>query len=294
VQGSWNIVSCRGKDCGLAWVSPMPETSTIKELYVNYYTHASGVPQGQRHVSDATRGGSSFINVLRRFLGITSARNNAEMMGLSRVSPGRLLDVGCGDGERLIKFYSHGWVVEGIDVDEVAVRNASTHTGLNISVGTLESLSLPENSYDAVIMNHVLEHVECPLTQLASSKKLLKSGGYLVIRVPNFNSRGHRFFKEFWRGIEVPRHFFHFTCPSLRRMTAMIGMDGCRVYSDNTNAEIMFTSSFMLSRNIPANESHKLGKAPRMASLLWQIISRIDLYFNPDSGEECVLVWRAP
>jgi SAM-dependent methyltransferase len=42
--------------------------------------------------------------------------------GLERV-PGRVLELGCGDGNNLLPFVDYGWDVVGIDYDENSIAN---------------------------------------------------------------------------------------------------------------------------------------------------------------------------
>jgi SAM-dependent methyltransferase len=58
--------------------------------------------------------------------------------------------------------------------------------GLNVICGDLMSVvnSMPECEYDAVLLSHVLEHVENPIELLRAAHRLLKPGGRLVLGLP--------------------------------------------------------------------------------------------------------------
>ena len=295
VQGHWSVIRCENADCGLAWLSPKPSGTAIKMLYENYYTHGREARIAAVPKISNVRHSSSFIARLpRNIFGITGEREKAELMYLGDRPPGRLLDVGCGDGGRLAKFAAKGWHVHGIDIDEVAIQHARIATGLDFTIGSIETSELPCSEYDAVIMNHVLEHLERPQESLEAARRLVAPGGCLVVRVPNFDSRGRDFFGKYWRGVEVPRHFFHFSTASLNKLAAMVHMENAKIFTVNASAEVMFTSSFMLRFGIPMDDPNRLGKVPRMLSLFWQLISGLDLLLHPNKGEECVLIWRAP
>lgn len=45
--------------------------------------------------------------------------------------------------------------------------------------------SIPDNSYDFVYSSHCLEHLHDPYTGLANWLRVLKSGGYLVVTIPD-------------------------------------------------------------------------------------------------------------
>jgi len=61
------------------------------------------------------------------------------------------------------------------------------HTNINIVNSLFEDFS-PLQSYDMVIMSHILEHVADPAKILKNSKNWLKKGGRIFSSVPNSNS----------------------------------------------------------------------------------------------------------
>ena len=73
--------------------------------------------------------------------------------------PGRVLDVGCGRGFLLDAFRRRGWTVEGTEMSAASSAHAREVLGIPVHVGPLESLDLPAESFDAVTLWHVLEHV---------------------------------------------------------------------------------------------------------------------------------------
>ena len=68
-------------------------------------------------------------------LGVARERADLDLMLLGDAEPGRLLDVGSGDGARLAQFRSLGWDVRGIESDPEA---AASRPELPVHVGTLD------------------------------------------------------------------------------------------------------------------------------------------------------------
>lgn len=98
---------------------------------------------------------------------------------------GSLLDVGTGIGQFLYHAKSRYSSVSGTEVSEAAIRIAKEKYGLTIAKGDLESVDLPERSFDNITLFHVLEHVPSPRALIVRCRALLTDGGVLVIAVPN-------------------------------------------------------------------------------------------------------------
>jgi SAM-dependent methyltransferase len=112
------------------------------------------------------------------------------------------------------------WVPEGIDMDERAVAKAQ-ESGLTVYRGSVESIDLPENSYDGAFIIQTIEHVENPNKVLQGICRLLKPGGKLLIVTDNTDSLDFGFFKKrYWGGYHFPRHWNLFNKDSISRLAA--------------------------------------------------------------------------
>lgn len=240
--GGWDFKACSNRECKLIWLDPMPVPEDLGKAYANYYTHA--VNGSVRHVgllkkilALAQQGywarkyhyeiGSRpwLAGVLGRLLYLSPVRRREADGGvrcLPAVPQGRLLDVGCGSGEWLREMRQRGWTVEGVDFDESAVKLAREQ-GLKVGSGPLEEQRYPNDYFDAVTLNHVIEHVPNPIGTLVECARILKPNGKLVLFTPNNASLGHRLFKECWRGLEPPRHLHIFSAESMRQTLVAAG-----------------------------------------------------------------------
>lgn len=97
---------------------------------------------------------------------------------------GSILDVGAGIGQFLSQA-GPGWTADGTELSPVARRLARERWNIELREGILEDLALPEASYDAVTLFHVLEHVPFPGRTLDEIHRILKPGGSVVIAVPD-------------------------------------------------------------------------------------------------------------
>lgn len=102
-----------------------------------------------------------------------------------------VLDIGCADGVFSKKIYDKTKAKKyiGIDVLKQSVDWAKKHweryPAMKFSVGDAHKLDYKPNSFDAVFIMEVLEHVKNPLKVLKKVRKILKKGGYGVFLVPS-------------------------------------------------------------------------------------------------------------
>ena len=132
-------------------------------------------------------------------------------------SKGSLLDIGCGTGDFLAAAKNNGWSVTGIEPNDDARVKANTKTN-NSVFDTSKLESFPENSFDVITLWHVLEHLPDLESQVKVFRKLLKPNGSLIIAVPNYKSFDAIHYKEFWAAYDVPRHLWHFSQTSIKKL----------------------------------------------------------------------------
>jgi len=200
----WRVVRCRR--CGLAYLNPRPAEAELEALYSEAY-----------FCSEQCRAG-----------GVDSERGIAERMedivAIERFKRnGVLLDIGCATGHLLIAARRRGWEVTGIEFSEWAARTAKEQFGLEVLVGAVESLTLPQKRFDVITAYHVLEHLSDPLKTLEHASRWMKDDGLLVIRLPNLRSFDAWFYQDQWEGWRVPFHFYHFSPKTLKKLLRMAG-----------------------------------------------------------------------
>ncbi|MCX7885778.1 MAG: class I SAM-dependent methyltransferase [Verrucomicrobiae bacterium] len=281
LPGTWSIRRCPNPACRLLWLDPMPLPEDLPSLYANYYTHQIERPKRRTIAHLAYR-------CLLTISGLARQRTGLRLFLLANRTPARLLEVGCGSGERLAQLRALGWSVEGQEIDPAAAESARRR-GLPIHLGQLHELSLPANCYDAVVTNHVLEHVPEPLLLLRECCRVLKSGGYFALITPNSESFGHRRFGAAWLSLDPPRHLHLFNARTLRQLAEQAGLRDCRVYTSAANAQFVAEGSLAIART----GKHHFGRRPDpgivFSSLIFQLQALVVLRREPFSGEECIL-----
>ena len=304
-QGTWNYKSC--DDCGLTWLTP--HSKEINQAYADYYTHENAdtlnslsnksIQRIKTFIAASSFGYSYLLDkkkdrLLGRALSIIGPLQNIagrHIMWLQGDHAGRLLDIGCGDGAFMARMRQMGWEVTGIEPDLAAAENARKKFDLNhIHAGFLEDAGFADNSFDAVTMAHVIEHLPDPIKTIRECRRILRPGGKLVITTPNSKSLGERWFGKHWRGWEPPRHLFLFTVESLQTCAHKADFTKCEVRTSSTTAfDVWKASSYLrgsarTTRNISPRSSKKIA-SEALAFWLGEYLFNL---FSP-CGEELAL-----
>jgi 2-polyprenyl-3-methyl-5-hydroxy-6-metoxy-1,4-benzoquinol methylase len=307
--GSWNLNRCINPDCGLVWIDPKPNGATLSKAYETYYTHTpgSGVSRlrllylrarnsyiRRRFGYPATEG-SRWVQIIGTLMALLPHRRigmDAMAMWLPWQPGGKLLEIGCGNGDRLALFRELGWQVGGVEPDAGAAQLASAK-GLNVLAATLQPGALPAASFDAILMSHVIEHVPDPQETIRECHRLLRPGGVLVMLTPNTDSLGHRWFGRNWLHLDSPRHLHLFNCRNLSKLCSDEGFATTRSTTTPRDANWTLGASAALQRQ----DSYVIGQLPvtlRLLGLCLYYMEWAALFFRPGYGEEILVLARQP
>lgn len=113
----------------------------------------------------------------------------------ARLCRGRVIELGCGAGHLAATIAARGLEVVGVDHSEEKVRAArEAYPGIAFVRSDIRTLGLPSASFDTAVLAEVLEHVpeDAGAEFLATAWRLLRTGGRLVVSVPNEDSIPHR------------------------------------------------------------------------------------------------------
>lgn len=227
--GTWNMFHC--DSCGSRYIDPRPSRASIILAYDAYFTHKTPKDQSllaprtlaRRLRNDylASRFGYALPNrePFGRYLvrAIPPRRRRYERLVRDLPAPqkpgARLLDVGCGNGEFLVRMRDLGWHVSGHEPDPKAAAVVRS-LGIEVSESPLGPSSFAE-PFDAITLHHVIEHVHDPVETLTACRQLLAPGGTLWIATPNGESLSARRFGRHWFALDCPRHLIVFDVRSL-------------------------------------------------------------------------------
>jgi 2-polyprenyl-3-methyl-5-hydroxy-6-metoxy-1,4-benzoquinol methylase len=176
----------RCQDCGLVFLNPQPSEAELARIYgADYFlgSENSAERQAVREIKGATAG--LYLSEIRRYHG---------------AGTGRLLEIGCGNGDFLVQAESAGWQVTGVEYTAAACATAQGRLkNGEVRCGELAGLKLPPDQYDLCVIADVLEHVRSPLELLREIHRVLKPGGTLFVATPSLDSWSARLLRQKWR-----------------------------------------------------------------------------------------------
>ena len=151
--------------------------------------------------------------------------------GKSRLA---VLDVGTGRGYRVARFCEDfrdlGVAVRpaGIEISaelaKIAGDRLAEFGGEVIHSPAVTGMSRFNNEqFDLVIMSCYLEHEAQPLEVLRNVAPILKSGGAILVKVPNYNSWNRSLRGSRWCGYRYPDHVNYFTPETLQLLAETAG-----------------------------------------------------------------------
>jgi SAM-dependent methyltransferase len=198
-QPPFGLTQCN--DCGLIFLSPRPPVDQMKAFYDSIYDDESKDVKSQRQMTRAQR----HIRRLSRYIS----------------PPGRVLEVGAGDGYFLNAAREAGWQVDGMDLAQPRVERAKKW--FNISLHNCDLLSAPfePGTFNVMSMFQLIEHVHDPRAIFMKAHQLLKPGGILMLSTPNVLAYSRK--KRDVNSWVIPRHLFFFSPKTLVRCAEICG-----------------------------------------------------------------------
>jgi SAM-dependent methyltransferase len=139
------------------------------------------------------------------------------------LTPGaRVLDVGAGRGRLVDSLAASSYVASGI---EPSARSADAAAAAGRMVHRVGIEDHVEHDLDALVLWHVLEHLDDPRAALARMRAWLRPGGLALVGVPNPASLQARIAGAAWMHWDAPRHRVHLTPRGLSALLVSAGFE---------------------------------------------------------------------
>lgn len=170
--------------------------------------------------------------------------------------PGRLMDIGCGNGRLLWTAKQAGWQVKGLELDPATARYAAGIVGCEIVARDFLADELPagdREAFDVISLRHVLEHLPYPRLAMEKISALLRPGGWLLVEIPNIEGWSKRWVRFITRTGLHTRRFPPDMMPghcceySRESFTALMERSGYRVLRWETYSKKSL-SNWLLAR----------------------------------------------
>ena len=257
-------------NCTFRFTQNVPDEVNIGAYYqsAEYVSH-----------SDTKQGLINRLYHIVRNHTLQSKRNLVKKV--TSLKTGNLLDVGAGTGAFAHTMLQAQWKATALEPDATARANALLNYNLKLS--ELTNLhQLENNSFDAITMWHVPEHVHDLDGYLQTYLRILKTDGSLIIAVPNYTSYDAVVYKEYWAAYDVPRHLYHFSPAS---MLTLLEQKGFFLEA----VKPMWFDSFYVSM---LSEKYKNGKESFIRAIGVGMISNLKALFDVRKCSSVIYIIR--
>ena len=157
----------------------------------------------------------------------------------------RVLDVGSGSGAHVTELREAG-VRRAFGVDPFV---PSTIERDGVPMVYKAHLGELVDQYDFVTFHHSLEHMPDQTATLRQARRLLASGGKILIRIPTVSSEAYEEYGVDWVAFDAPRHLYLHSHKSLRYLADSANLVVKDLWCDS-NA-VQFMASEQYRKNIP-------------------------------------------
>jgi len=235
-KNNYNIVQCN--QCRLIFVENVPTEDSIKQLYTFESGYHREFTQNIALIQNHYKMNTDYYAILKKYK-----------------SPGALLDIGCSTGFFIEIARKNGWVVKGIEISPDSAKIAQEIHKKDVYEGMLQEGLYPEETFDAITLWDVLEHVPDPKQLLMIVYKLLKKDGLVFIRTPNIDGLFPRIsfyfskYLNYWPHPEPPYHLYQFSPSTLRNYLNISGFEIVDFTSQNIPLVYVFGDLSSLVKN---------------------------------------------
>ncbi len=214
-KDGYDVLDC--ERCGFKHLMPIPSAASLDEVYRNQFYEDYTPSYIARQEEDLAWWTEVYRDRLSTLASIVHAQ------------PRRILEVGAGAGMFLAEAKRLGWECLGVEPSHVACEY-----GRQLGIEVIEDFLTPEvaarvGTFDAIHMQHVLEHIPDPHALLGLMRGMLNPGGVICIVVPNDYSPFQKAVRDacalepWW--LSAPYHINYFDFESTRLLLASTGLD---------------------------------------------------------------------
>ena len=202
----YTMVSCN--HCGLAYINPRLTQEAILATYRDsaYFQRGEGEVTGYNDYTIDRPLHERFFTT--------------QLDSIEKQVPrkGRILDIGCAFGYLLNKARERGWQTEGIELSGNALQYSRNEMKLTVHDKPLRDVAFPPNTFNAVVMDDVIEHYGDPAAEIREVARILVKGGAYLLHTPNYASPWRTLLGEKWVHLKPEEHLYYFSPATLSDM----------------------------------------------------------------------------
>jgi SAM-dependent methyltransferase len=264
----YKLASCQ--NCGHIFISNPPNTTELDAVYKETYNYES-------HLA---------IEEEKKW------RINKTISNLRNIMPMNttIIDIGCMYGFALDMFRDLGYSdLIGIEIDKSAVNKCRVK-GYDVFEGTFSQwlrsdVCRTNMEKICIYMSHVIEHVQDLDGFFDEVNKVLKTGDYFIVLVPNAKAHTAKLLKKYWGWWQVPVHLHHFSSESIVNLLSVNKFKVELIFK--RGADSLFWLSSLASLLGIKSKSNSLSPLQR---IIIKIFSFIGKYWYHWGDEELVVV----
>lgn len=259
----WNCFSC-----SFRFTQDAPSMSEIGPYYQfeEYISH-----------TDTKKGIiNQLYHYVRRF---TLKQKRNLIIRRAKKHTGSILDIGCGTGAFLEEMQASGWKTIGLEPDNTA-REKAISRGIHVLAS--EHIFQIDQTFSAITMWHVLEHVHDLHPYLDKIYSMLDDNGVFLVAVPNYMCYDQLAYQQFWAAYDVPRHLYHFSPSSMQTLMAKHGFHV-------VETKPMWFDSFYVSL---LSEKYRSGNVQYVSAVLHGLRSNIAALFDSKKCSSIIYVLK--
>lgn len=253
---AFGYIKCN--NCGCLQISNYPDN--IADYYPREY-NAFDYPSVKQRLAVV-----SYLNKLKTIHTLKSRPNIIGWLMNKVIGPGftdrlsraqvkihdSILDVGSGSGHRLHWLHEKGFTdLTGTDI--FIDKDINYPNGIKILKKDITDIS---REYDFVMLNHAFEHMPQPLKVLHELKRIIKPGGFIMIRIPVFSEYMWQTYGDYWIGLEPPRHFYIHTESSMNILSEKAGLKLNEVFFESSEYQIIGSEQYKMGISRRAENSY--------------------------------------
>lgn len=190
-----------------------------------------------------------------------------------RISPKRVLDIGCGCGYHDILMAQKTSVetVIGIDYSERSIETANReypHSKIERYVADIFELS--KGDFDLVVSFQVIEHLSDASAFLTACARQVRPGGWVAVATPNRKRLMNRLiaYAGYPPMLADPQHFHEYTTDELSRIGVKIGLS----FKDSFGSGLSIVIPRLHWRLLPSRFGLRVGYwCPKLADCIYLV-----------------------